>query len=195
MSRMRVGNCVLVIGLLFSIATPQQFEARGMPFLAGRTDDQNDGGTNPAQRKMAAAIPSNIFIRKDFQAFVARLLLLSPTFNRQYQRIASTRDLRVTINVVAPMTKVGYRARCMISKVEGLAIVNMEIVALGSYAEAIGHEFEHLLEQLDGLDLRALANERGSGVVRQGDGSFETRRAISAGRTVGREYFEHLHDR
>ena len=52
-------------------------------------------------------------------------------------------------------------------------------------AELIAHELEHILEQLDGVDLQAQA---GNGVVwKAGDGAFETRRAIEAGRRVARE--------
>ena len=51
--------------------------------------------------------------------------------------------------------------------------------------EFIAHELEHILEQLDGVDLQAQA---GNGVVwKAGDGAFETRRAIEAGRRVARE--------
>ena len=51
--------------------------------------------------------------------------------------------------------------------------------------ELIAHELEHILEQLDGVDLQAQA---GNGVVwKAGDGVFETRRAIEAGRRVARE--------
>ncbi len=55
--------------------------------------------------------------------------------------------------------------------------------------EFIAHELEHIVEQLDGVDLKAQA---GNGEVwRTGDGAFETRRAIDSGRRVAREMTMH----
>ena len=52
-------------------------------------------------------------------------------------------------------------------------------------AEFIAHEVEHILEQLDGVDLHAQA---GNGVVwKRSGGRFETERAIETGRRVARE--------
>jgi hypothetical protein len=54
--------------------------------------------------------------------------------------------------------------------------------------ELIAHEIEHVLEQLDGVDLKA---QVGSGNVwKREDGGFETRRATEAGRRVPREMRE-----
>ena len=50
--------------------------------------------------------------------------------------------------------------------------------------ELVGHEFEHLIEQIEGLDLKRLARVKGSG-VHEGEGRvFETDRAQAAGRVV-----------
>jgi len=57
-----------------------------------------------------------------------------------------------------------------------------------SYAEILGHEFEHVLEQIEGLDLSALASTGRSGVYRHPDGSYETTRAREAGLVVAREF-------
>jgi len=52
-------------------------------------------------------------------------------------------------------------------------------------AELIAHEIEHIVEQLDGVDLEAQA---GNGAVwSSGHRTFETRRAIEVGRRVARE--------
>jgi hypothetical protein len=51
----------------------------------------------------------------------------------------------------------------------------------------LGHEFEHAAEQAEGLNLRLRAAERNSHVHRLEDGSFETDRAVEAGRVVARE--------
>jgi hypothetical protein len=49
--------------------------------------------------------------------------------------------------------------------------------------ELIAHEMEHILEQLEGVDLQA----RGGVVWKSGDTAFETSRAIEAGRQAARE--------
>ncbi len=48
--------------------------------------------------------------------------------------------------------------------------------------------FEHVLEQLEGLDLKALAAQENSGVSRNELGAYETARAVNAGRRVPDEY-------
>ena len=53
----------------------------------------------------------------------------------------------------------------------------------------IAHEFEHLIEQLEGVDLRDLAHRR-QGVWHSGDEMFETERAIRAGVQVMHEMRE-----
>jgi hypothetical protein len=63
----------------------------------------------------------------------------------------------------------------------------MEIHTPFDPPEIIAHEFEHVIEQIEGLNLRILSFFGGSGVVQTGDGSFETRRAVVAGHSVARE--------
>jgi hypothetical protein len=58
------------------------------------------------------------------------------------------------------------------------------------YSELIGHEFEHLLEQVEGLDLRRLARVRGSGVWSVERELFESDRAQDAGRIVAAEFYK-----
>jgi hypothetical protein len=63
----------------------------------------------------------------------------------------------------------------------------VKIFMPNDYVELIGHEFEHLLEQIEGLDLAALA-EMSRQARRHEDGAFETVRALDAGRKVKAEY-------
>lgn len=53
--------------------------------------------------------------------------------------------------------------------------------------ELVGHEFEHVIEQIEGLDLKRLARVKGSGVREAEPRVFETDRAQSAGRVVAAE--------
>ena len=57
--------------------------------------------------------------------------------------------------------------------------------------ELVGHEFEHLIEQIEGLDLKRLARVKGSGVHEAEGRMFETDRAQAAGRVVAAEASYH----
>jgi hypothetical protein len=55
------------------------------------------------------------------------------------------------------------------------------------HAELIAHELEHIIEQIEGIDLRSMARVRNSGVYQMELAAFETDRAQEAGRTVRTE--------
>ena len=70
---------------------------------------------------------------------------------------------------------------------------DIEILSVLDLTELIAHEFEHVLEQLDGVDLQALAH---TGDARQlADGAFETARAVTAGQRVAGEVVNNAPDR
>ena len=70
------------------------------------------------------------------------------------------------------------------------AIVEVPVGDPMAVVELLAHEFEHIVEQLDGVDLASWAGR--SGVRRVGgsdrDGAFETERARQIGRRVAGEY-------
>ena len=68
-------------------------------------------------------------------------------------------------------------------------VAAVDIAAYGDPAEWVAHEFEHLIEQLDGVDLHDL-ERRGQGAWKSGNQMFETERAVSVGRRVLREMRE-----
>jgi hypothetical protein len=58
----------------------------------------------------------------------------------------------------------------------------------GSAAEYLAHELEHVLEQLDGVDLELAVSKRVNGATfAERAGTFETARAVAIGRLVARE--------
>jgi hypothetical protein len=63
----------------------------------------------------------------------------------------------------------------------------VEIRVLDHLAELIAHEIEHVIEQIDGVDLRVQSLLPGTGVRSCMDGSFETVRAVRVGRRVAQE--------
>ncbi len=132
-------------------------------------------------------LPPNLEVAPVFRPFVDRMWQSSPTFRRQFRRLAAEPRLRVSLlPEYLPDRALSSNARTVLRRQDGsvvAALVHLK-PSLGA-TELIAHELEHILEQLDGVDLQARA---GNGVVwKSGDGTFETRRAIEAGRRVARE--------
>lgn len=114
------------------------------------------------------------------------MLTRSETFRRQCQRIAATRVLRVKLGIsVQPLA--AYRALTVLERYEAGALhADVKLVFGENYVEMLGHEFEHVLEQVDGVNLRSEASHGDAQVLI--DGAYETRRATEAGLRVLREY-------
>jgi len=115
------------------------------------------------------------------------MLRLSPTFRRQCQRLAAATNVIVVVRLEELQRRPSFNARTAFARHghdERIAVeVFLQLSA--NAAELIAHEIEHILEQLDGVDLEA---QLGSGNVwRREDGAFETRRATEVGRRVARE--------
>jgi hypothetical protein len=68
----------------------------------------------------------------------------------------------------------------------------MAIGSLDDQVELIAHELEHVIEQLDGVDLHARATLPETGVRSlDEDAGFETIRAVRAGRAASEEVRRH----
>jgi hypothetical protein len=131
-------------------------------------------------------IPANIDVAHDLARVLERIYHRSATFRSQCERIAGADNLRVTIRID---TSIPSRCRAYtIVQRRGYGIVaDMRLPPTNGLIELIGHEFEHLLEQIEGLDLRSLARVKGSGVRALEGRVFETDRAQAAGRLVAIE--------
>jgi hypothetical protein len=114
------------------------------------------------------------------------MLSRSETFREQCHRIAAQRALRVRIGI-AFQNGVDYRALTVLVRYEaGLLRAEVTLLFAENYVELVAHEFEHVLEQVEHVDLRVNA---ALGLARQlPDGAFETPRATLAGQQVWREY-------
>jgi hypothetical protein len=125
------------------------------------------------------------------QPVVQQLLASSPTFRAQVRRIAAAPHVRV---VVEPAIGRGGGC-CTLARTrfrhfsEGGIRADVEIafpLGAADYAQLLGHEFEHIVEQIERVDVRRLARD-GAGAQEVGDGLFETRRAALAGRRIAEE--------
>jgi hypothetical protein len=131
----------------------------------------------------ASTIPVNIRVGM-FAQDVLALLQSSATFRAQCERIAAARQARVTITLVQSAALA--RAETTITRYEAGALrADVRIQFGRDYRELIGHEFEHVIEQLDGVNLLAEARSGRAWLVDVN--VFETRRASDAGERVRRE--------
>jgi hypothetical protein len=135
-------------------------------------------------------LPPTIQMSPSLRPVVMELLRRSPTFARQCATIAAARHVRITIVVVPPSELArAPRARAVINRhAHGLIRALIEIPATADFAELLPHEFEHVIEQLEGLSLSALHAAGHPGVVEVQTGVFETTRARNAGRAAAREF-------
>jgi hypothetical protein len=137
-----------------------------------------------------AGVPSNLVAPAFFQNLLASMVRRSPTFRRQCLRIAHAADLVVRLES-RPVAAAGgeVRAETDITMKNGRVTAIVRLLRLDDPVELIAHEIEHVIEQLDGVDLQARAAVTDSGVrVRAGvQPMFETTRATRVGHAVAAE--------
>jgi Tol biopolymer transport system component len=139
----------------------------------------------PIARQAEAGLLANLDVDPRFRVVVDGMRERSAAFRRQIARIGSAQMFRVRVlpeDRTRPTS--GVDARTVFTFDRGV-LARADIYLRMATAELIAHEMEHIVEQLDGIDLRVQA---GNGVVwKSHDNSFETRRAIEAGRLVAQE--------
>ena len=133
----------------------------------------------------------NIQLDEMLRQPVTALLAKSSTFRRQWRQIASAPGVRVVVVARTDLRETpSARARGQVSRYAyGAVRAMIEIPAAADLAELLPHEFEHVLEQMEGLDLALLARTGDRGVIEVDDGVFETTRARAAGRAAAREVY------
>ena len=125
-----------------------------------------------------------------FQPVVERMWQGSPTFRRQCRRLAAEQDLQVKVLGEDQPTRASFADARTAMTFRGSVLVTATVYLkhAANAAELLAHELEHILEQLDQVDLQAQA---GNGAVWRSDRvSFETRRAVEAGRRAAREIMD-----
>jgi hypothetical protein len=190
---------------LRSIVLAALMSVCGVQHVSGFTQTDTDGEANLSRSSQSAVgvyvagedaaleragCASNLTIASFYQPIIDAMLARSPTFRRQCARIAATPLLSVLIR---SDTAVGRRAKALtqIHRLPGGRVeANVQLSHGTDVRELIAHEIEHILEQLDGVDLHAKSQLRGSGVRRVPDlEAYETTRAIVTGRRVAHEAF------
>jgi hypothetical protein len=132
--------------------------------------------------------PRTIQVDVDLRAGIDAMLQTSATFRSQYRRIGEAPSVVVAVKADPRLPDGSVRARSTFRRYKSGLIVVAVSIAPGSHQEEwVAHEFEHILEQLDGWDLRWKADGGASDIWYSGCGLIETSRAIRAGRTVRQE--------
>jgi hypothetical protein len=132
--------------------------------------------------------PQNIHLSANYQGVVEAMLRRSATFRRQCSRIGRYDWVTVTVGPEFSTAPIGGAITIIRRNAPGRLEASVRLMGQGDLVELIAHEFEHILEQLDDVDLAAMASRMGTGVRAASDGGhFETERAIAAGRIVARE--------
>lgn len=165
------------------------FIALGASLSAQSTEPigKPDSRACPARDETAVRLPASIQVVDDLLPRMHVMLERSPTFRAQCRRIAEAPHLYVRVRLDMAIIGRTYRAVTTICRQPSGAIVAaIDIVPFGDPAEWLAHEFEHLIEQLDGVDLRELERRR-QGAWQSGQQMFETERAVRVGRRVFRE--------
>jgi hypothetical protein len=135
----------------------------------------------------------NLAIASLYVPVVERMLARSWTFRRQCARLAAATNLFVSIR-----SEQSRRTRASaLTEIQRHRGGRVEaVVWIGPserLTELIAHEIEHIIEQLDGVNLRVRARLRDSGVRQAADSdAYETTRAVATGQRVARELLEQV---
>jgi Tol biopolymer transport system component len=130
-------------------------------------------------------LPLNVALGS-FQPVVETMWRRSPTFRRQCARLSAAGQLSVVLLPEDAARHPSFFARTVMTNDNGaLRSAHVYITRFHNPVELIAHEFEHVLEQLDGIDLSAHLST--GNVSRREDGALETLRATEVGRRVARE--------
>jgi hypothetical protein len=132
-------------------------------------------------------LPPNLFVPPSHDKLVSEMWRRSATFRRQGRRIAEDTGLVVRVHLNPLVPGESARATTRVTRQVGSLAADVSIRDTGCFVELLAHELEHVLEQLDRIDLAAAAQRPGRAVWVAGDGSFETIRAIHVGRQVAAE--------
>ncbi len=114
----------------------------------------------------------------------------SPFLRRQLERLTREPRVSVTIDLVSHSPVAGARSVTRIDA-RGPRVQASVVVPAGHWSDTVAlvaHEFEHILEHLDGVRLPHRREPSVRPKHRGGERIYETERAIRAGRIVAQEY-------
>ena len=137
-----------------------------------------------------SVIPANVDVPRDLERVLERIYDRSPAFRAQCERIGNAVNLRVRVRIDTAIPS-RCRAFTIIHRRGTEVRAEVHLPVSSHLTELVAHEFEHVIEQIEGLNLRKLARTKGSGVHEMDRQVFETDRAQAAGRIVAAEASYH----
>jgi hypothetical protein len=142
------------------------------------------------QAGQCRVLASNIQADQDLRGEIDKWLAKSRTLRGQCAKIAAAPLVQVWVAVMPDIEDADTRARSVVRRfASGLLTVHIELpAAQNDFVELLAHEWEHVTEFIDGIDLPALAARSRGGVTRRRpDGAFESQRAHAAGLAAAAE--------
>jgi len=144
----------------------------------------------------ALATPCNLLAPPPLRPVIEHMWRQSPTFQAQCSRLRGTSSLLVEIRfgTASQLGAVEGRTDFRRSSPNGLradVYIDINVRSLYRWIELIAHELEHVVEQLDDVELTSAARH---GVYLTASGAFETARAVHIGQKVRREVEEATHN-
>jgi hypothetical protein len=150
--------------------------------------DHESAGPSESIAEIAICPPPNLVADDAHRTLIRTMWQRSDTFRRQCARIAGTREVQIAVHLGMPWDAGGARAITRITR-SGVGIrAEIYLPQFDDAIELLAHELEHVIEQLDGVNLREKTRRAGrtASVIHQ-DGVYETHRAVHTGRTVAQE--------
>jgi hypothetical protein len=175
----------LVTGTTCAAVVPAR--AQSQPIVVVASEAAPDPTTLLHVGPFLTNLPPNLRVPPDLRPLLEQALRRSPTFQRQIHTLLHTQRVRMSVSYGGLRGLRLFQARSTVTRHEyGALVVDTTLFAPADMVELVAHEMEHVCEQIEGVDLRALASLRGSGVYDVG-GHYETQRAIAVGLRVAHE--------
>lgn len=146
-----------------------------------------DAAATPVRpcRPATPVLPEHVRVDRLILPRVREMIRRSPAFRRQCQRLADLPWVHVAVRLDPRLASAQtYRAMSVIQRPQPTLIVAIVMLEpLADPALWLAHELEHVLEQVDGVDVARLASRKRN-AWRVSDTLIETARAVEAGELV-----------
>ena len=188
LARVCVRTCAVLLTVA-ALALPALAQPTDPPFQNGSRSPHIDvlmpgffGGTSASRET------DNVVVDDKLRGTVEDLRRRSPEFRRQWALLSRSTRITVRLRLVARSPIKDSRAATTItSQPDGSLQADIAIPADARVPELLGHEFEHIVERLEGAKAQTL-HELGDASVRRGAETFETARAVLVGRMVSAQF-------
>jgi len=141
-----------------------------------------------AYRANVAAPPRVSYAHPGLAPLVEDVARRSPFLRRQLERLMGDERVLLSLTIVNRRTLTGMRAVTHIERIDsGRLRADIAIGLDIDVAELLGHELEHVIERLDGVDVSRALDRGDAAVHHSAAHAFETKRAQLAGRIVSAE--------